>query len=404
MSADMTSLKPFKTPFGLKVVLFGLVALGLVALRILYVEDSNRAWFQILIGSVLFLSFGLCGLFFTAIQFLTSARWSVVIRRVLGAMALTLPVAAVLFIPIYFFGLHHLYEWSHSEVVNAHPVLQWKSGYLNECFFGIRLAIYFFIWIATSTWLIRNSLKQDISGDPQISTKNFRVAALTLVLFALSVSFAGFDILMSLEPHWFSTIFGVYFFAGLFQAGLAIIYIVTWFAHRMGTLSAFVTRDHFHDIGRFLFGFSVFWAYIGFSQFMLIWYGDLPEETFVYRDRLSLGWEWIGLALLAIRFVIPFLVLMPYGAKRCYPVALAISGLVLFGHWLDLYWFSMPALRHFSDVEGMFPAAIRWQEVSIGVGYLALFCLVIGFVMERIRMVPIKDPRLEVSMHYYHHG
>jgi hypothetical protein len=214
---------------------------------------------------------------------------------------------------------------------------------------------------------------------------------------------AGFDIIMSIEPHWFSTIFGIYFFAGLFQAGLAMTIIMAWVLYSRGVLKPYITMDHFHDLSRFLFGFSVFWAYIGFSQFMLIWYGNLPEETFIYRDRMNHGWEWISLALLMIRWVIPFLVLMPYGAKRNFKIILPISVLVIFGQWLDLFWFVTPALRLQKGVEHI-AACIGWQDILIGFGFMAFFVLILGLIMERIRMVPVKDPRLEAGIHYYHHG
>ncbi len=397
----MEASKPFRLEFSVKVFLFALVALGLLGWRLLYVEDANRAWLNFLVVVAVFLGFGLCGLFFTAIQFLTSARWSVVLRRVMEAMALTIPAAALLFIPI-FFGIHSIYEWSHSEKVANDALLLWKSGYLSEGFFILRIVGYFLIWGFCTVALVRNSLVQDRTGDPSLTIKNFKLSALTLVLYALSVTMGAFDILMSVEPHWFSTIFGIYYFAGFFQAGLAMIYILTWLGVRSGALAGMVSKDHFHDIGRFLFGFSVFWAYIAFSQFILIWYGNLPEETFIYRDRFQNGWEWLSAAILVIRFVIPFFILLPFAAKRCHAIVLSVAVLVLFGQWLDLYWFVMPSLRLMNESATAF--AMSWQELAMGLGSLGLFVLVVSFVMERLPMVPRRDPRLEESVHYYHHG
>ncbi|MDB5039027.1 MAG: hypothetical protein JWQ35_2555 [Bacteriovoracaceae bacterium] len=385
-----------------KISLVVLVALGLLSLKLMMIQNETAAWFHILIGSLLFLGFGLTGLFFTSIQFLTSAKWSVALRRVMEAMALTLPVAGLLFIVV-FFGIHHLFEWSHPDVVAADAILKGKAAFLNEHFFGIRLIAYFAIWIGASWILIRNSFKQDISGDASLSRKNFKISAFVLVLFGLSVTLAAFDLLMSLEPHWFSTIFGIYFFAGFFEAGLAMLLILTWTLYRSGTLRGFVSRDHFHDITRFIFAFSVFWAYIAFSQFMLIWYGNLPEETFFYIERLKNGWQWVSLALLLVRFAIPFLVLLPFGAKRVFAITIPIAILVIFGEWLDLYWIAIPAMRNLGTEGAAIMPGFGWKELSIGLGYISLFLLVIGFIMERIRMVPIKDPRLEASVHYYHH-
>jgi hypothetical protein len=391
----------YRMSMQLKIALTVIFAVGCVALRLLFLEAETRAWFHILIGSVLFLGFGLCGLFFTGIQFLTSAKWSVVLRRVIESMAMKLVAAAVL-IAVVYFGAHHIYEWTHPIAVAKDQLLQWKSPFLNLNFFGIRLVVYFLIWFAGTFVLLRNSFKQDLSGDISLSQKNFKRSAVIMVLFGLTTSFAGFDLLMSLEPHWFSTIFGVYFFAGLFQSGLAMLLILTFLLVKSGALKDYVSQDHFHDIARFLFGFSVFWAYIAFSQFMLIWYGNLPEETFFFRERMNHGWEWVSLALLCIRFVIPFLVLMPFGAKRCFWITIPISCLVIFGQWLDLYWISIPALRHFQH-DFVVPAMFGWKELLSGLGFVALFILIIGFILERIRLVPIKDPRLEASIHYYHH-
>lgn len=394
-------LRPFQMSMRLKIALIVLMALGLLSLRLIYIESHQKAWTQILIGSVIFLGMGLFGLFFTGIQFLTSARWSVVVRRVMESMALTLPMAAGLFVIIYL-GLHSIYEWSHPSAVDADHLLQWKSPFLNSKFFGIRLIVYFSIWILSSWVLIKNSNLQDQTGNAQITEKNRKISAFIMVLFGLSCSMAGFDILMSLEPHWFSTIFGVYFFAGLFQAGLAMLLILSWLAYRSGATQGFVTVDHFHDIARFLFGFSVFWAYIAFSQFMLIWYGNLPEETFFYIERLKHGWEWVSLALVLIRFLAPFLILMPYGAKRCFKITIPVSVLVIAGQWLDLYWIAQPALR--LQLEEAVKACITWKEISIGLGFVAFFVLIVGYIMERTRLIPMKDPRLEESVHYYHHG
>lgn len=402
MSSATSVVPTYRMSMLMKVVLVGLIALGSLSLLLLFHEGVEKGWIHVLIGAVLFLGLGLCGLFFTSIQFLTSAKWSVVIRRVMEAMAISLTVGAVLMAVVYL-GAGHIYEWANPAALHHDTALQAKSGYLNIHFFGIRLLAYFAIWFTGTFLLLRNSFRQDLTGDVRLSALNFKTAAIFLVFFALSVSLAGFDLLMSLEPHWFSTIFGVYFFAGFFQAGLGTILFLTWLLYRAGTLKNFVSIDHFHDIARFLFGFSIFWAYIGFSQFMLIWYGNLPEEIFFYKERFHGGWEWISLALLVVRFVLPFLIMMPFGAKRCFWITIPISLLAVFGEWLDLYWIAVPTLRNHLHEGGIYPAWFGWKEIFSAVGFFAFFILVVGLIMERIRMVPVKDPRLEASIHYYHH-
>lgn len=395
------NLQPFRMSFMFRIVLICLIALGVVAFYLLSLENSTAASFHYLIGSLFFLGMGLCGLFFTAIQHITRAKWSTSLRRVMEAMALTLPVSALLFIGV-LKGSHHTYEWSHESAVAHDVLLQWKEPFLNMTAFTWRMIAYFVIWIGSAFFLVRNSMKQDHSGDENLTVLNWKASALVLVLYALSVSAAGFDFLMSLEPHWFSTIFGVYFFAGLFQAGLAMIYLLTWIAHRSGALKDFVNLEHFHDIARFIFGFSIFWAYIGFSQYLLIWYGDLPEETFFYLVRMEPGWACLSIALLFIRFVTPFLVLMPYGFKRNYKVVLPIVLVIFAGQWLDLFWVAAPAMRLMEHGAGHHGPVIGWREISMGVGFVACFLLVVGHIMQAIRMVPVRDPRLEDSIH--HHG
>lgn len=405
MGANSLQKSDFRVSFPLWIGLFVLVAIGAVGLYLTAIEDSTRAWFNYLIGSSIFLGLGLFGLFFIIINNITSARWVVALRRVPEAMAMTLPLGVLLLLGVYI-GTHHLYEWSHENVVQTDPVLQWKSPYLNQGFFGLRLLIYSAIWLVTSFLLIRNSFRQDRTGDVQITLKNKALSALTLILFAISVSLAGFDLLMSIEPHWFSTIYGIYFFAGFFQAGLALTYIVCWYLYRRGVFTGVLNSFHFHDLGKYVFAFSVFWAYIAYSQYMLYWYGDLPEETFFYIIRMENSWEWLGLAMLLIRFALPFLVLLPYGAKMNFKIAVPVCLILLGGHWVDIFWNVMPAARlmhHGLEASAeMHHLVLGWKDVAIGTGFVALFFLVLGFILERIRLVPVRDPRLDDSIH--HHG
>ncbi len=399
----MPELKNFRMAFPLWLLLCVMIALGAVCLYLVASHDSTRAWFNMLICSVMFLGFGLCGLFLLIIQNVVGAHWSVSIRRIFEAMALTLPISAIL-IGIVYFGHHSLYEWSHPEAVAKDHLLQHKSGYLNSGFFGARLLVYFVIWIGSMLFLVSNSMKQDKTGAVELTKRNQFASALLLILFALSVCAAGFDLLMSLEPHWFSTIYGVFYFATFFQAGWAVIYLASFTLYRGGYLSGFVNQKHFHDVGKYVFAFSIFWAYIAFSQFMLYWYGDLPEETFWYKVRMNDGWEWMGLAVLALRWVVPFLVLLPYGNKMNFKIAVPVCVLVLFGNWLDLFWNAMPAIRFFShgahgghELVGGF----HWQELFVGLGFVGFFFLCLGVILQWIRLVPIRDPRLMDSIHHH---
>lgn len=403
----LPELRDFKMSLVMRVSLLVLVSIGAVSLWLVFQDDATRGWYNYLIGSVMFLSFGLFGLFFILINHLVISKWCISVKRLYEAMALTLPVAAILFLFVYM-GVEHIYEWSHPEAIAADPVLAEKTGFLNAGFFGLRMIIYFAIWIFATGMMVSRSLKQDLTGDVNISFWSRRASAILMVLFALSACLAGFDYLMSLEPHWFSTIYGVYFFACFFQFGLVGLYLITAYLYKTGRLEGFVNKTHFHDIGKFIFAFSVFWAYIAFSQFMLYWYGDLPEETFWYKIRMNEGWEWIGLLVLAIRWGLPFLVLLPFGNKMNFKVAIPVCFALLFGNWLDLYWNAMPATRlmhHAAETVGAVAHHGAWfsiQEVLVGVGFIALFFLVFGSVLERLRIVAVGDPRLPDSVH--HHG
>jgi len=389
----------YRMSFKSKFLLFAFIAVGALCLQLTHTENATKAWFSYLTGSVFFLGFGLCGLFFTAIQHITSAKWSVSLRRIMEAMALTLPVAGILGIGIYM-GIHHLYEWSHPSAVQGDVLLEWKAPFLNEKFFTIRLIAYFSIWTLSAAYLIRNSFRQDQSGDEKLTLKSRRGSAIILILFALSTTLAAFDILKSIEPHWFSTMFGIHFFAGFFQAGLAMIIFLAWALYSSGTLKNFVNMDHFYELAKFLYGFSIFWGYIAFSEYMLIWYANLPEETFWFIQRTSHGWEWVAIALLLLRLFIPMLVLLPYGSKRNFKILLPVCALVLIGQWLELYWFTMPAMR-LMDHTDFVAFSMGWKDIGIGLGFISLFVLVVSFIMEKIRMVPTGDPDLEASIHHH---
>jgi len=394
------ALSSYRMTFPMKAILFIFLAAGAVCLHLTFAENTTKGWYAYLQGTVMFLGFGLCGLFFTAIQHLTRARWSVAVRRVMESMAMSLPIAALLGVGVYF-GIHHIYEWSHHDKVVGDHLLEWKAPFLNESFFSIRLVAYFVIWIVAMIFLVRNSFKQDKSGDEKFTLRNQKGAALVLIFFALSVSMASFDLIMSLEPHWFSTMFGVHYFASFFQAGLAIMILFTWALYKRGVLKDFINIEHFYELGKFLYGFSIFWGYIAFSEYLLIWYANLPEETFFYIERWVNGWVWLGLTFLILRLFVPMLAILPFGNKRNFKFLIPVCIIILVGHFVEMFWLVQPAMRLQLGVDGI-PAVLGWKDVGIGLGFMSLFVLTVTFVMERIKMVPVGDPYLEASVH--HHG
>jgi len=386
---------PVPTPYVMSprahFIYLGLVVIGLVTFVVSLNSDAGRAWHGYLLNYFYFFTLSLSGLFFLALQYSVGATWSTPLKRVPEALMGFLPVAFVLLI-ILFFGVHHLYEWTHSDVVAADPILQGKASYLNMPFFVIRNVLFFIVWIGTGYWFFKNSLEQDRTGSVALTKLNQKIAPPFLVFFGLSLTVASFDLLMSLEPHWFSTIFGVYFFAGLFETGMAITILFVLHLRRKGVFKDVINENHLHDLGKLMFAFCVFWAYIAFSQYMLIWYANLPEETGYLIRRTEGVWIPIALALLIGKFIIPFFLLISRDAKRNAKYLAFVAVWVLAAQWLDCYWIIFPMLGD---------PVFGWQEIGLFLGFLGLFILSVTWVLQRVAPIPLKDPGLLEGVNYH---
>ena len=343
-----------------------------------------------LVNFAFLLSLCLGALFFVLIQHLTGATWSVVIRRLGEALAANLPLLALMALPV-IFGMKHLYHWSDGQAVAHDALLQWKRPYLNPAFFIIRLAVYFVLWSWLAFYYHRRSVAQDASGDPQLTRRMQRLSAPAMVIFALTVTFAAFDLLMSIDPHWFSTIFGVYFFSGCVVASFAFLTLQAQRFQKAGFLARAITREHYHDLGKMIFAFIVFWAYIAFSQYMLIWYANIPEETSWYLARQTGGWTTVSVLLIFGHFFVPFLGLISRYPKR--QGFLLVPGClwVLLMHWLDLYWLVMPEFS-----AGRVPFHVLDLSVFLGLG--GLFAAVLLRRLARHSLIAEQDPRLPESL------
>ncbi|HEU5249851.1 MAG TPA: hypothetical protein VFW15_07675, partial [Thermoanaerobaculia bacterium] len=240
----------------------------------------------------------------------TGGQWGLPIRRPLESATRTLPLMLLLFLPIVF-GARKIYEWADPAAVAHDPVLRHKSLYLNLPFFTVRALVYFAAWLAFAYWLNRWSLEQDSTGERPIARRLQLLSSAGLVAYGLTVTFASIDWAMSLEPHWFSTMYGVLFIAGHSLTGLAFIVLVLVAIAGTPPLAGFVAQRHFHDLGKLMLAFVMFWAYVSFSQYLIIWSGNLPEEIPWYLRRLQGGWGWVGAALVLFHFVLPFLLLLP---------------------------------------------------------------------------------------------
>jgi hypothetical protein len=389
--ARVTALDPAR---GRKLVnaATGLFAVG-VALSILgAVVDHHRFAFSYLTGFVWLATIGLGALFFVLIQHLTRAGWSVIPRRQLEWLTGLLPVSAVLFAPVAFFA-HDLYHHWMGPDARADALIQKKAAYLNPTFFFVRAAVFLAAWTALSLWFWRTSRKQDESGDKELTLKMAARSAPAILVVGVTLTFAAFDWLMSLDPHWYSTIYGVYVFAGSAVSSLAALSLLTLALERKGVLEGILTVEHRHDIGKLLFGFTVFWAYIGFSQYLIIWYGNIPEETVYFRERWEGPWKVVSLVLVFGHFVIPFVALISRAAKRSRLILGASALLILVMHYVDIYWLVMPTL-------GEHGATPSWVDLCGLLGPLGAGLLVIAHRAAGGPLYPVRDPRLAESLQF----
>lgn len=405
-SISVSDLTPVKMDFTnkLKTVCWALMFVGVLVFFIAVMADQKRAWHAYLIGLFYFTSISIGGLFFTAIQHVTGAGWSVNVRRLCESFTAFLPVSFVAALILAVVGGPHLYEWLHPEMVANDHLLAHKSSYLNRTFYLIRTVGIFAIWLYFAKVIVGASLKQDETGEDAITVRLVKSSVIFLLLFALSYSFFSVDAIMSLQAHFFSTIFGVYCFSGLFQTTMATMILIAVYLMKTGRVNHVMNENHLHDLGKFMFAFTVFWAYIAFSQFMLIWYANLPEETFWFQDRTQGAWALVAVALIVFKFIVPFFALLPRWAKRNPAHLVAVSILTLVMQYVDLYWLIYPALGLHSDravasAGGNIPHAyFGVYEVCIFLGFLGAFMFMVIKFLSRHSVYPYKDPRIHESL------
>jgi hypothetical protein len=357
-------------------------------------DDATRATFfsSYLVAFMLFCTISIGALFFIIIHHLTRAQWSASTRRIAENFAINIPLMAILFIPI-LIGMHDLYHWSHAEAVELDPILKWKSGYLNATAFIIRAVVFFAIWSVMAWFFRSNSIKQDATGDEALSFKMRKGAPVSMLLFALTVSFASFDWLMSLDPHWFSTMFGLYQFSGAVVTFFAATILAAAWLKSKGALKNTITIGNTHDLGKMMFGFIIFWAYVTFSQYYLIWYANIPEETVWYALRSSHGWEKIGLLVIVGHFIVPFWFLLSRNVKRK-PMLLALGAAwMVLMHFVDLYYVVKPTFGHHGP-----HFSILDITTVLGVG--GLFLGAFAYRFKKDAAVAYRDPQLIAAMGY----
>ena len=377
-----------------RITVIVLAAIGAIIALAGAAAAPDRLWASVLLVGYYILGVGLAGLCFVAIHYTAGATWSVAVRRVAEALAGTLLLGIVL-LGIFFFARPQLYAWMNSvdSFFPADPAYDFKRFWLSRSFFFARAAVYVVLWTLFAFGIRRCSRKQDHDGDSRWTRANVRLSAAFLVVFAVTFTLASMDWVMSLEPEWYSTIFGVYNFAGLFQSGLAALILVALWLERRGPLRGVLNDEHLHDLGKLLFAFSVFWVYIWFSQYMLIWYTNIPEETTYFLRRLHGAWFVLFAANLVLNWVLPFFFLLRRDAKRRRTTLARVAAVVLVGRWLDLY------LMIFPSVVAETPRIGLW-ELGLTAGGMGCFALVLVWILGRAPVVPVADPQLPESLQY----
>ena len=417
MSDDATTPVPATTPApapaadassgaaarGSKVFMIGLglLAVGAILTFISFQGDPHRFGYGYIIGFCFAWVIVLGSMFFVALQHATGSVWSVVLRRVPEMFAAPMLWLAILFLPVLLtalLGEHTIFPWQDPDNKAGQYAVYNKGTYLNETSFIVRTVLFFAIWIFFGWFFVRGSLNQDGGKRADLTDRMRKASPIFLILFGFTATFASFDWLMSLEPNWFSTIYGVYVFGGMTLSALAVMAIALFLLKRSGTIAPeLIRRDHVYSLGALMFAFTCFWGYIAFSQFMLIWYANMPEETVYFVKRINNGWGGVTVALAFIRFVLPFFLLLSRQTKMDLGKLAGIGAFILFGQLFDLYWLVMP---NYFGADG---PGLGYQEIGPILLFSGVLLVAAGRFMRRNPVVASGDPSFEASRQFHLH-
>lgn len=381
----------------LRIITYALMLIGIVAIVVGFASDPQRGWVNILLSNFYFLSLAIGASFFLALQYIAQAGWSSAFKRISESMSAYIPFAAVIMI-LLIFGLDKIYSWVNptTENFDAHElhILAHKSPYLNEPFFILRMVLYFAVWIIFTKLLRRFSLKEDLEGGLVYFQKSELFSKIYIFSLALTFSLASFDWIMTLDPTWYSTIFALKNFIAAFYHGSAIIVLIVLVLHFYGYFP-FITNAHWADFSKYVFMLSIVWAYFWFSQYLLIWYANIPEETTYYVTRLTGPWKYHFYLNLILNWTIPFVVLLPnYFARKKFILFIVIIFLIV-GQFTDLYEQIIPGTT------GVYN--IGFTEVGTFIGFAGLFIYVFLRTLSNAALIPEKHPLLNESLHHSGH-
>lgn len=383
---------PFQLTGKIKTGLAIAAGIGLLALLwgiFIAQAPASRIWANLWMNALMFLFLGLGALFFWTVNSLGESSWQINFQRVLESMGLTIPFALVFFL-VAFPGLGHLFEWTDSDHLDE--ILMKKTAYLNIPFWLIRFAVYFIVWSLFAIYLRKISVKNDFEPQENYLKRMRSTSGWFMVFFAVSSSMAAWDWLMSIDAHWFSTLYGWYIFSGMFVSALCVIIIIT-IAFKKYNILPNINNEHMHDLGKYLFAFSIFWAYLWLSQYLLIWYSNIPEETIYYVTRTE---HFNGLFFLnvGINFLVPLFALMTRNSKRQTTYLAVVALIVLLGHYLDLYLAIIPGVVGYEE------ASIGFLEIGLPLFYLAVFLTIFFVFFTKAKPIPQNHPYFIESSSY----
>ena len=398
-----------------KNITFGLMAIGLITIIAGFIGDTapegvnveeyshNRIWANLLVNGYFFMGIALLATFFMALQYAAEVAWSVAVKRVYEAISSYLPVGATIMFLILLAGqlhLNHLWHWMDPDVINPESpkfdeVIANKHGYFTPWFFWLRTLLYLGVWCAFQRGFIKRSLEQDLQGGTAIHYKSMGKGAMFLVFFAVTSSTSAWDWMMSLDVHWFSTMYGWYAFSGMWISAMITIILFVLYLKRKGYLEQ-VNESHIHDLGKWVFAISFLWSYLWFCQFMLIWYTNIPEEIIYFQERLhDFGYMGLMWTVFFMNFAFPMILLMSRDAKRNYFFLTFVGCIIFVGHWLDVFMMVMPASVHGNWHLG-------WVELGTALGFLGLVLFVVHRALSKAPLMVQKHPYLEESVHHHY--
>lgn len=381
-----------------KMLTIALMGIGLASIVYGFVVTPERVWANLLLNGFFFMAIALAGTFFIAVNYVGEAGWHSGFKRIPEAMSTYLPIGSFVMLVLVItgiLGVHDIWHWMdrHFQETDEIYLNSGKKVYLSNTFYIIRTIVYLTGWILLARQFRVISLKEDNMPGLQMHKKGLVWGATFLVFFAVTSSMSAWDWLMSINVHWFSTLFGWYIFAGLFVSGIIMMLLILLHVKSQG-LMQWVNENHIHDLAKFMFAFSIFWTYLWFSQYMLIWYSNIPEEINYFLERFNTDYKYIVIPMLAINFAFPLLILMHRDAKRTPWLLTIVGAILLVGHYLDLFQIIMPGTL--KDKWN-----IGFTEIGMVLGFLGLFLFVVLSALAKHQLVPVNHPFLNESKQHH---